>query len=137
MANPSLEHYNYLDNIFSYLVKTKNLGLDLTLESSQSNLDPINLIGVSDLDQRGDLDSRKSTIGNIFVLETSNNYKSIAISQISKLLKVVAISSIEVEYMSLKEATKESLYLQNIIIELFINNNSIKDYLIFNKLNTI
>jgi len=41
--------------------------------------------------------------------------------------------------MSLKEATKESLYLQNIIKELFINNNSIKDYsAIFNsKLNTI
>ena len=50
IVNPSLEHYNYLDNIFSYLVKTKNLGLDLTLESSQSNLDPINLIGVSDSD---------------------------------------------------------------------------------------
>jgi len=136
MANPSLEHYNYLDNIFSYLVKTKNLGLDLTLESKQSSRDPINLVGVSDSDWGGDLDSRKSTIGNIFLLETSNK-KSIAISWISKLQKVVAISSAEAEYMSLKEATKESLYLQNIIKELFINNNSLKDYLIFSKLNTI
>ena len=39
--------------------------------------------------------------------------------------------------MSLKEATKESLYLQNVIKEIFINNNSLKDYLIFSKLNTI
>jgi hypothetical protein len=41
--------------------------------------------------------------------------------------------------MSLKEATKESLYLQNVIKELFFNNSSLKDYsTIFNsKLNTI
>ena len=40
--------------------------------------------------------------------------------------------------MSLKEATKESLYLQNIIKELFTKNNSIRDYSVFNyKLNTI
>jgi len=31
MSNPSLEHYNYLNNIFSYLVSTQNYGLDLTL----------------------------------------------------------------------------------------------------------
>ncbi|RYE04910.1 MAG: Ty1/Copia family ribonuclease HI [Rickettsiaceae bacterium] len=37
--------------------------------------------------------------------------------------------------MSLKEATKESLYLQNILKELF--NSSIKDYSIFSKVNTI
>jgi TfoX/Sxy family transcriptional regulator of competence genes len=40
--------------------------------------------------------------------------------------------------MSLREATKESLYLQNVIRELFINNSSLKDYALFsNKLNTI
>ena len=41
--------------------------------------------------------------------------------------------------MSFKKATKESLYLQNIIKELFINNNSIKDYstIFSSKLNTI
>jgi hypothetical protein len=33
MSNPSLEHLKYLDYICSYLVKTKDLGLDLTLES--------------------------------------------------------------------------------------------------------
>jgi hypothetical protein len=143
MSNPSLEHYKYLDYIFSYLVKTKNLGLDLTLESMQSaNIttttnNNIRLVGVSDVDWGGDLDSRKSTIGNIFLLENISNKKSIAISWISKLQKTVALSSAEAEYMSLKEATKESLYLQNIIKELF-NNSSIIDYYIFNSnLNTI
>jgi hypothetical protein len=90
MSNPSLEHYNYLDYIFSYLVKTKNLGLDLSLEPTQSATSPpktsnnIKLVGVSDADWGGDLDSRKSTIGNIFLLENITK-KSIAISWISKL----------------------------------------------------
>ena len=139
MSNPSLEHLKYLDYIFSYLVKTKDLGLDLTLESSQSaNNSTLSLVGVSDADWGGDIDSRRSTIGNIFLLEsTSKDKKSVAISWISKLQKTVAISSAEAEYMSLKEATKESLYLQNIIKELFIHS-SIKDYNRFsNKLNTI
>lgn len=116
MSNPSLEHLKYLDYIFSYLVKTKELGLDLTLESKQpaannSTNNSIKLVGVSNADQGGDIDSRKSTIGNIFLLENIINKKSIAISQISKLQKTVAISSAEAKYMSLKEATKESLYL--------------------------
>jgi hypothetical protein len=57
MSNPSLEHYRYLDYIFSYLVKTKDLGLDLTLESKQSaatsyknKSNTIKLVGVSDAD---------------------------------------------------------------------------------------
>ena len=92
MSNPSLEHYKYLDYIFSYLVKTKDLELNLTLESKQSattsnskDNKSIKLVGVSDADQGGDIDSRKSTIGNIFLLENINNKKSIAISWISKL----------------------------------------------------
>ena len=34
MSNPSLEHYKYLNNIFSYLLKTKELGLDLSIKQS-------------------------------------------------------------------------------------------------------
>lgn len=151
MSNPTLEHYNYLNNVFSYLLKTKDLGLDLTLESieqSTNNLttntrdisNSINLLGISDADWGGDIDSRKSTTGNIFVLNNNkdnySNNSNIAISWISKLQKTVAISSAEAEYMSLKEATKESLYLQNFIKELF-NNKALKSYNLFNNLNTI
>jgi hypothetical protein len=60
----------------------------------------------------------------------------IAISWLSKLQKVVAISSAEAEYIALKEATKESLYLQNFINELF-SYNSLKEYNVFSKVNTI
>ena len=144
MSNPSLEHYNYLDKVQSYLNKTRELGLNLTLESLKQStnantlIKSINLLGISDADQGGDLDSRKSTTGNIFILNLNkdNSYNNIAISQLSKLQKIVAISSAEAEYIALKEATKESLYLQNFIKELLSYNNII-NFKLFNKVNTI
>ena len=39
--------------------------------------------------------------------------------------------------MALKEATKESIYLQNFIKELFYNNNYNNNYNLFNKINII
>jgi hypothetical protein len=56
------------------------------------------------------------------------------------LQKTVAISSAEAEYIALKEATKESLYLNNFIDELFLynsNNSLTKLNSLFNKTNTI
>jgi hypothetical protein len=55
MSNPSIEHYNYLNNIFSYLVSTRNYGLDLTLYKQSTantinNNKIINLEGISDAD---------------------------------------------------------------------------------------
>ena len=138
MSNPSLEHYNYLNNIFSYLIKTKDKVLDLTLYNNNTNTSKsINLLGISDADWGGDLDSRKSTIGNVFILNTSNTSNNIVISWLSKLQKIVAISSAEAEYIALKEATKESLYLNNFLKELF-QYNSIRDISnIFNITNII
>ena len=107
ISNPSLDYYKYLNYIFSYLLKTKNYGLDLTLQSKSQNYTQktINLIGISDSDWGGDLDTRKSTSGNLFLLQNNlNNWqnKNIAISWISKLQKVVAISSAKAEYIALK-----------------------------------
>ena len=137
MSNPSLEHYKYLNNIFSYLLKTRELGLDLSIkQSTKYTTKLLDLVGISDADWGGDIDSRKSTTGNIFLLSSSIN--NITISWISKLQKTVALSSAEAEYMALKEATKESIYLQNTLKELFINNSVSKEFNdTFNTLNTI
>jgi hypothetical protein len=149
MSNPSIEHYNYLNKVWCYLVKTRDLGLDLTLEplkqsatnsNNNNNLvKSLNLLGISDADWGGDLDSRKSTTGNIFIINkdiNNNSYNNIAISWLSKLQKIVAISSTEAEYIALKEATKESLYLQHFIKELFSYKNII-NFTLFNKVNII
>ena len=82
MSNPSVEHLKYLDYVFSYLVKTKNLGLDLTLQSALDSTTKTNncisLLVISDADWGGDLDSRKSTSGNFFTLQSNNKLAAIS-----------------------------------------------------------
>ena len=54
MSNPSLEHYKYLNNIFSYLLKTKEIGLDLSIkQSTKYTTKLLDLVGTSDADWGG------------------------------------------------------------------------------------
>ena len=59
------------------------------------------LQGYVDSDIVCDKDSRRSTIGYVFTMGGTT------VSWISKLLKVVSLSSIEVEYVATIEASKE------------------------------
>ena len=95
MLNSSKEHYSALNWIWQYIKTTKNRGI---LYKS-SNIPE--LVGYVDSDWGGDYTTRKSTTGYIFLLGNSS------ISWSSKLQKSVAISSYEIEYMTLKEASKE------------------------------
>ena len=60
----------------------------------------------------GDKDTKRSTIGYVF------NVDGTAVSWISKLQKVVALSSIEAEYIAATEASKEVIWLQRFMEEL-------------------
>jgi len=65
-----------------------------------------------DADSGGDLDGRKSTTGYIFTLGgTTINWKS-------KLQGRVSLSTIKVEYVAISEATKEMIWLKNLLKEL-------------------
>jgi hypothetical protein len=109
MANPSLDHFKALDIVWGYLKTTVDLGILYKSTSlSNSNITPIRLEGESDSDWGGDYDTRRSTTGWVYTLNSS------AIAWNSKLQKTVALSSCEAEYMALKEAIKESLYLNAI-----------------------
>ena len=78
MSNPSLEHYKHLNNIFSYLLKTEELGLDLTIkQSTKYTTKSLDLVSISDADKGGDIDSRKSTTGNLFLLSTNVFHKRV------------------------------------------------------------
>ena len=69
-------------------------------EGKQSDL---GLQGYVDADNGGDVDSRKSTTGYVYTLGGT------AISWVSKLQKIVALSSCEAEYVAVTEATKEMM----------------------------
>jgi len=59
-----------------------------------------------------DKDSRRSTTGYVFTLGGTT------VSWISKLQKVVALSTIEVEYVAATKASKEVIWLQRFMEEL-------------------
>ncbi|CAM9000017.1 unnamed protein product [Rhodiola kirilowii] len=66
----------------------------------------LGLQGYVNADNGGDIDSRKSISGYIYT------YGGTAISWISKLQKIVALSSCEAEYVAVTEAAKEMMWLQ-------------------------
>ena len=70
--------------------------------------------GFSDADWGGDLDDRKSTTGNVFLLVGG------AISWLSKKQAVVALSTSEAEYVALSLAAQEAAWLQKLLTDLHI-----------------
>lgn len=111
MSNPNEQHYNTVDRIFKYLNYTPNKGL---FYKNENNLP--NLISYTDADQGGNLLGRKITTGYFFL------FNKTPISWASKLQKTTALSTCEAEYMALKEAIKEYIYLINIYKQLQINS---------------
>ena len=117
MSNPSESHFKALDDIWSYLNRTKSYCLSISGQSiSYSNKDNPRIIGYTDADWGGDLATRKSTSGYINLI-TDGRYK-FPISWGSKLQKTVALSSCEAEYMAYKESFKETLFINSLLGEL-------------------
>lgn len=107
MANPSKAHFKAINNIWRYLLANTNTGL--ILDCTGKNL---YIKGYCDSDWGNNLDNRKSTSAYIFSL--GNIGLNNPISWNSQLQKTIALSSCEAEYISLKEAIKEAIYLNNI-----------------------
>jgi hypothetical protein len=62
MSNPSITYFKALDNIWSYVNKTKTYALSLNTQSTPISAPNIaRIIGYTDADYGGDLISRKST----------------------------------------------------------------------------
>lgn len=77
------------------------------------------LMGFVNSDYAGCLDTRKSLTGYVFTaFGTAINWKA-------SLQKVVALSTIEAEYMALTEATKEALWLLGLVKELQLGQDRI------------
>jgi hypothetical protein len=110
MSNPNKTHYQALNQIWKYLNYTPTLGITYSGQSEPY------ILGYCDSDWGGDLLGRKSTSAYYFSFGRS------PISWASKLQKTVALSSCEAEYMALKEAIKEYLYLISVIKQLNIAN---------------
>ena len=105
-ADPCPTHWQAIKRVFRYLQATPTHGICFSGSGDGE------LIGYSDADWAGDIESRRSTSGYVFVLNGG------CISWRSKKQRTVALSSTEAEYMALSEATQEAVWLKAFMREL-------------------
>ncbi|GAV91753.1 hypothetical protein CFOL_v3_35141, partial [Cephalotus follicularis] len=105
MSNPGKEHWTAVKWILRYLRGTSSLKLSFGSEK------PI-LVGYTDSDMAGDVDSRKSTSGYLITFSGG------AVAWQSRLQKCIALSTTEAEFIAATEACKELLWMKRFVQEL-------------------
>ncbi|CAI7810799.1 unnamed protein product [Closterium sp. NIES-53] len=108
LKRPEVEHMTELDCALHYLVSTPTIGLTYY---KNRTITP-KLIGYVDADHAGDSDNRSLRTGYIYRLEPIG-----PISWQSSKQELIALSSAEAEYIALCSATKEGLYLRELLEE--------------------
>ncbi|CAI7850000.1 unnamed protein product [Closterium sp. NIES-54] len=108
LKKPEAEHLAELDRALHYFVSTPMIGLTYYKNATT----PTKLIGYVDADHAGDSDNRRSRTDYIYRLETIG-----PISRQSSKQELIALSSAEAEYIALCSATKEGLYLRELLEE--------------------
>jgi hypothetical protein len=103
MSNPDHDDWIAAKRVLRYLKGSTSLALNY--KKNETN----ELIGYVDADWGNDSDSRRSTTGYVFLLAGA------AISWISKRQATVALSSTEAEYMAACTATREAIYLRQLL----------------------
>ncbi|KAH9668796.1 Integrase catalytic domain-containing protein [Citrus sinensis] len=105
MANPDGEHWIAVKRIMRYI--RGNSDVALCYGGSE-----FTVRRYVNLDFAEDLDKRKSTTGYVFTLAGG------AVSWVSKLQTVVALSTTKVEYMAAIQDCKEAIWIQRLLEEL-------------------
>lgn len=106
LEKPAAAHVNAVKRILKYVRGTMDMGI--RFESGND----LHFCGYSDADYAGDVTTRRSTSGYVFMLGGS------VISWGSERQKSVALSTTESEYMAASHAIKELIWLRNLLGEL-------------------
>eukprot|EP00253_Pinus_taeda_P026375 PITA_26375 len=105
MQIPPESHWKVAKRILRYVRVTVQFGIHYSAEPS-----PL-LVGFTDSDWDGDPDDRNSTVGYVFTLGSG------PITWACKKQGAVSLSSAEAEYRGVVEASKEALWLRQILSE--------------------
>jgi len=108
MSCPTQQHWSTAKGVVRYLAGTIDYGIHFTKGAGA-------LSGYCDADYAGDVDTRRSTTGYVFVLNGG------AVSWSSKLQPTVAVSTAEAEYMAAASAVKEALWLRKLVCDFGIS----------------
>ena len=101
MSKPTTTHWTAAKGVLRYLAATRDYGIKFGPDKTE-------LTGYCDADYAGDLDTRRSTTGYVFMMNEG------AISWSSRLQPTVAVSTTEAEYMAAAHAIKEALWLRKL-----------------------
>ena len=114
MAVPTEAHWTAAKGVLRYLKGTASLGITFggSSGSSQTGGRSRAVLGYCDADYAGDIDTRRSTTGYVFL------YNSGAISWSSRRQATVAASTTEAEYMAEAHAAKEAIWLRKLLSDL-------------------
>lgn len=104
------QHFKAAKRVLRYLVATVDHKLTY---HQQPKADKLKIITYTDSDWAGDHSDRKSVSGSVVFLN------GCAISWNCKKQTTVALSSVEAEYMALSDATRDTLYVRNVLTEFF------------------
>jgi hypothetical protein len=104
MSAPTDAHMSAAKQVIRYLAGTTSLGLKFSQGENK-------LLGYCDADYAGDVDKRKSTSGQVFLLNGT------AISWASKLQPTIAMSTCEAEFVAAATAAKEALWLKTLLAD--------------------
>jgi hypothetical protein len=109
---PTKTLWHAIQRVIKYLNTTAELGLVYKKSS-------FDIHGWSDSDFANDTEDRKSTTGWVFKLGENT------ISWKSKKQSTVSLSTTEAEYQAASDATKEAIWLQDLLFELGINKRKV------------
>jgi hypothetical protein len=101
--NPGVDHWRAAKKVMRYLQGTKNFML------MYKRTDNLEVIGYSDSDYAGCIDTRKSTSGYVFMLASG------VVSWRSAKQTLTATSTMEAEFVSCFEATSHGVWLKSFI----------------------
>ena len=110
LANPGKQHWKAVKWILRYLKRTSHYCLCFGHDETV-------LEGFTDADMAGDMDTIKSTTGYLYTFAGG------AVSWVSRLQRIVAISTTEAEYIAAIEAFKEMLWMQRFLGEMGIKHD--------------
>lgn len=116
MSRPTTTHWTAAKNVLRYVASTPTMGIAYNNQGSSKP------IGYCDADYAGDIDTRRSTTGYIFLLHGG------VICWSSRLQPTIAASTTEAEYMAASAGTKEALWLRKLLPEFGINVETIEMY---------
>jgi hypothetical protein len=107
MEKPTTEHMAAVKRVLRYIAGTLDYGCYYTRKEKDAKL-----IGFSDSDHAGDIDTRRSTSGVLYFLGKN------VITWQSQKQKVVALSSCEAEYIAETAAACQDVWLSRLLSEL-------------------